>query len=53
MQLVLIYNYSNKVLSRMQAVSISGGWTYSISFDIIEGNKFGIFGVSQQQNTGK
>ena len=36
----------------MQAVSVSGGWTYSISFDIIEGNKFGIFGVSQQQNTG-
>lgn len=36
----------------MQAVAV-GSWTYHTSFQIIDGNQAGLFGISKQQNTGK
>lgn len=35
----------------MQAVAI-GSWTYQTSFQIIDGNQAGLFGISKNQNTG-
>ncbi len=35
----------------MQAVAV-GSWAYQTSFQILEGNQDGLFGVSQNQNTG-
>ena len=37
----------------MQAVAVSGDWSYRTSFEIVSGDAAGIFGLSQQQNTGK
>ncbi|KZS09080.1 putative Fibulin-1/sw [Daphnia magna] len=39
------------VLSRMQAVAV-GSWSYHTSFEILEGNDAGLFGIAQNQNTG-
>lgn len=35
----------------MQAVAV-GTWAYQTSFQILEGNQVGLFGISQNQNTG-
>ena len=35
----------------MQAVAV-GTWAYQTSFQILEGNQAGLFGISQNQNTG-
>lgn len=36
----------------MQAVAV-GSWSYHTSFEILEGNDAGLFGIAQNQNTGR
>lgn len=36
----------------MQAVAV-GSWSYHTSFEILEGNEAGLFGIAQNQNTGR
>jgi len=39
-------------LSRMQAVTVRGGWAYDISFEISNLNDTSLFDISQDRNTG-
>ena len=36
----------------MQAVTVGSGWTYRVSFDILNGNDAGIFALKQEQSSG-
>ena len=37
----------------MQAVTIGAGWSYQITYDILNGNEGGLFQVAQVRNAGK
>ena len=42
-----------QTLSRMQAVTVRGGWAYDISFEISNLNDTSLFNISQDRNTGE